>query len=134
MNIKRFIIASIAVFVVIQAIDWLVHGVLMTKWYAEITGLWRPDMMDLMWVMILGSLFFSFMFVLIFAKGYENKGITGGRPVRALCRPPCHGFRVARPVRDVPGAAWHGADLARLRDHRDDDRRGGSSGDIQKII
>jgi hypothetical protein len=78
MNIKRFILASIAVFVVIQAIDWLVHGALLSKWYMEIQGLWRPDMMNLMWVMMLGSLFFSFMFVFIFVKGYEGKGTMEG--------------------------------------------------------
>ncbi len=80
MNIKRFIIASIVVFIVIQAIDWLVHGVLLATWYQEIKGLWRTDMMDYMWIMMLGSLFFSFMFVFIFTKGYEEKGIVeGGR-------------------------------------------------------
>jgi hypothetical protein len=78
MNIKRFIVASIAVFIVIQAIDWLVHGVLLTNWYQEIKGLWRPEMVDLMWVMILGSLFYSFMFVFIFTKGYEARGVVEG--------------------------------------------------------
>jgi hypothetical protein len=78
MNLKRFILAGIAVFVIIQATDWLVHGVLLSGWYAEIKGVWRPDMMDLMWVMMLGSLFFSFMFVYIFTKGYEGRGIMEG--------------------------------------------------------
>ena len=78
MNIKRFMIASIAVFIVIQAIDWLVHGVLLSRWYAEFKNVWRADMMDLMWVMVLGALFFSFMFVFIFTKGYEGKGIMEG--------------------------------------------------------
>ncbi|HOD13165.1 MAG TPA: hypothetical protein PK307_14465 [Spirochaetota bacterium] len=78
MNIKRFIFASIAVFIIIQGIDWLVHGVLLSGWYAEIKGLWRPGMMDLMWVMMFGSLFFSFMFVYIFTKGYEGRGISEG--------------------------------------------------------
>lgn len=78
MNIKRFVIASIAVFIVIQAIDWLVHGVLLSRWYAEFKNVWRADMMDLMWVMVLGALFFSFMFVFIFTKGYEGKGIMEG--------------------------------------------------------
>ncbi len=78
MNIKRFMLASIAVFIVIQAIDWLVHGVLLSRWYVEFQNVWRPGMIDLMWVMVLGSLFFSFMFVFIFTKGYEGKGIIEG--------------------------------------------------------
>ena len=78
MNIKRFVSASFAVFVVIQAIDWLVHGVLLAEWYRELQSLWRPDMMDLMWLMMVGSLFYSFMFVFIFTKGYEGKGVLEG--------------------------------------------------------
>ena len=78
MNVKRFIIASIAVFIVIQAVDWLVHGVLLSGWYREVKGVWRPEMMDIMWVMMLGSLFYSFMFVFIFTKGYEGKGLLEG--------------------------------------------------------
>lgn len=78
MNTKRFILAGIAVFVVIQAVDWLVHGVFLAGWYEELKSIWRADMMDIMWLMTLGSLFFSFMFVFIFVKGYENKGIMEG--------------------------------------------------------
>lgn len=78
MNIKRFVIASITVFLVIQGVDWLVHGLLLSGWYSQLTGLWRTNMMELMWVMVLGSLFFSFMFVFIFIKGYEGKGILEG--------------------------------------------------------
>ncbi len=78
MNIKRYVVASFAVFVVIQAIDWLVHGVLLAEWYRELQNLWRPDMMDLMWLMMAGSLFYSFMFVFIFTKGYEGKGVLEG--------------------------------------------------------
>ncbi len=78
MNIKRFVIASIAVFVIIQAIDWLVHGVLLASWYQEIKGLWRPDMMNFMWLMMLGCLFFSFMFVFIYVRGCEGRGLAEG--------------------------------------------------------
>ena len=78
MNIKRFVSASIAVFVLIQAIDWLVHGVLLAEWYQELQSMWRPDMMNLMWIMTIGSLFFAFMFVFIFTKGYEGKGVLEG--------------------------------------------------------
>lgn len=78
MNIKRFIIASIVVFIIIQATDWLLHGVLLASYYRELAHLWRPDMMSYMWLMVLGSLFFSFMFVFIFTKGYEERGVIEG--------------------------------------------------------
>lgn len=35
-------------------------------------------MMELMWVMFLTSCVFSFAFVYIFTRGYENKGIMEG--------------------------------------------------------
>jgi len=52
--------------------------VLLSKWYRDIKGLWRTEMMDFMWVMVLGSLFFSFMFVFIFTRGYEARCVVEG--------------------------------------------------------
>jgi hypothetical protein len=78
MNIKRFILASIAVFVTFQALDFIIHGLILMSTYQSLTHLWRPDMMSLMWIMYLSSFFMSFMFVYIFTKGYENRGIMEG--------------------------------------------------------
>lgn len=78
MNIKRFILAAIAVFVTFQALDFIIHGWILSSTYATLMHLWRPDMMSLMWIMYLSSFFMSFMFVYIFTKGYENRGIMEG--------------------------------------------------------
>lgn len=78
MNIKRFIGAIIAVFVTIQITDPIIHGLLLGKSYAAVTGLWRPDMMSKMWVMFLNYLMFSILFVYIFSKGREGKGVIEG--------------------------------------------------------
>lgn len=78
MDKKRFIVASIVVFVITQAVDWLVHGLALADRYRALQHLWRPDMNDLLWLMGLASLFFSFMFVFIFTKAYEGKGLLEG--------------------------------------------------------
>ena len=78
MNIKRFILASIAVFVTFQVLDFVIHGLILMSTYQSLAHLWRPDMMSLMWIMYLSSFFMSFMFVYIFTKGYENRGIMEG--------------------------------------------------------
>jgi len=59
MNCKRFIIASLAVFVCLMHV-------------------WRSDMMEKMWIMHVLGFIISFIFVFVFYKGYENKGIGEG--------------------------------------------------------
>jgi len=75
---KKFWVACIAVLVVAEICNFLIHGVLLAADYQATQGLWRPDMMRLMWVyhvlMVVGAFFFTF----IFSKGYEGKGIMEG--------------------------------------------------------
>jgi len=78
MNVKRFIAASLAVFVVGQALNFLIHGVLLQATYDSLKQLWRPDMESKMWIMWLVGFITSFLFTYIFAKGYEGKGIAEG--------------------------------------------------------
>ena len=78
MNIKKLILASLAVFVTMQVTDYLIHYLILSSTYQSLATLWRPDMESMMWLMILTSLFFSFMFVFIYTKGYEGKGIMEG--------------------------------------------------------
>lgn len=78
MNIKRFFIASIVVFIAVQITDPIIHGVFLGKAYEATKSVWRADMDSKMWIMILSSLLFSFLFVYIFIKGYEKKGLLEG--------------------------------------------------------
>lgn len=78
MNTKRFILASIAVFVAYEIIDSIVHALILCGTYETLKDIWRPDMEQKMWIMYIAVLFFSFLFVYIFTKGYENKGIAEG--------------------------------------------------------
>lgn len=78
MNVKRFIAASLAVFVVGQALGFLIHNVILRATYDSLKSLWRPDMQAKMWIMWLVGFITSFLFTYIFSKGYEGKGIGEG--------------------------------------------------------
>lgn len=78
MNVKRFVMASIAVFAAFEVIDFIVHTVILGKAYAALGSIWRPDMMSKMWIFHLGSLILAFLFTYIFIRGYENKGLAEG--------------------------------------------------------
>ena len=78
MNNKRFIGASLAVFVANQIMDLIIHGAILGKTYEAMQNVWRPDMDSKMWVMTVASFIFAFLFVYIFTKGYENAGIAEG--------------------------------------------------------
>ncbi len=80
MNTKRWVITSLVVFVVSQILDYVIHGVILAGAYQATAMLWRPmeEMMSMMWMMWVSGLVFSFIFVFVFAKGYEGKGIWEG--------------------------------------------------------
>ncbi len=78
MNTKKMVFASLAVFVGFEIMDYIIHNVILSPVYAQLANLWRPDMMSKMWLMALSTLVMSVMFVYIFIKGYENKGIAEG--------------------------------------------------------
>ena len=78
MNTKKFILASIGVFFTFEILDLIVHSILLSNTYDQLNHIWRPDMDSKMWIMFVTALIFSFLFVYIFTKGYEGKGIVEG--------------------------------------------------------
>ena len=78
MNTKRFILATLAVFVVSVILDNLIHLVILKGAYEPLVSIFRPDMNSLIWLIYVGSLVFAFLFVYIFIKGHEDKGIMEG--------------------------------------------------------
>jgi len=78
MNTKRWLLASVAVLVVMMVMEFLIHGVLLAGLYQKTASVWRSqaEMQRLMWIFWVGYLVFAPFFVLIYAKGYE-KGKTG---------------------------------------------------------
>jgi hypothetical protein len=75
---KKLLYGFLAVFITLEVLDFLVHGLLLKSTYESLSALWRPDMMSKMWVIHLVTLIGSFFFAFIFSKGYENKGIGEG--------------------------------------------------------
>lgn len=78
MNLKRYTFASLAAFLIFQILDFIIHGVILSKTYKELVSIWRPNMESIMWIMTITSLFMSFLLVYVFVKGYENRGILEG--------------------------------------------------------
>jgi hypothetical protein len=75
---KKLLLGWVAVFVVITALDYVIHNLILGSTYDQIKDVFRPDMMDKMWIISLVTAITSFFFVLIFSKGYEGKGIVEG--------------------------------------------------------
>jgi hypothetical protein len=78
MNKKRLIIAGIVIFIAVQFFDFIEHGLILREAYQATMNIWRMDMNSVMWIMYVTALIFSFLFVYIFIKGYEGKGIVEG--------------------------------------------------------
>lgn len=80
MNTKKMIIAVIAVFIILEVTSFLVHSIILSKTYEGLANVFRPmeEMNSRMWRMWIADLVWSFFFVFIFIKGYQNKGILEG--------------------------------------------------------
>jgi hypothetical protein len=78
MNTKKFLLASLAVFITLLILDFVIHNLLLVSTYESVQEAFRPDMMDKKWIMYLTGIIFSLLFVYIFSKGYEGKGIIEG--------------------------------------------------------
>ena len=82
MNTKKLVTAFVVVFILLEVTNYLVNMVILSSTYAnpEISKIFRPmaEMDAKMWMMRIADLVYSFFFVFIFVKGYENKGIMEG--------------------------------------------------------
>ncbi|MGB5245650.1 MAG: hypothetical protein WBM54_11565 [Woeseia sp.] len=77
---KSFWIGYVAVFVVAQTMNFVIHEILLSSTYQSLASVFRPEqeMMSMMWIMFLSGAFALFLFCYIFTKGYENRGIGEG--------------------------------------------------------
>lgn len=78
MNCKRFLIASLVVFVAFLAVEYVANRVVLMSTYESLQHLWRPDMESKTWIVLPVLLLMSLMFTYIFIKGREGKGIMEG--------------------------------------------------------
>jgi hypothetical protein len=74
MDNKRWIQASVAAFVVLFVLEFIIHGMMLQGIYQQTALVWRPmeELQKTMWMMWLGYLIFAPFFALIFIKGYEK--------------------------------------------------------------
>src|SRR5438876_10969111 len=84
MNTKRWLLASVAVFVAIGVLEFLIHGVLLSDLYKQTASVWRPEaeMRQKMWIFWVGYQVFAAFFALIYVTGYEKGNPGLGQGVR----------------------------------------------------
>jgi len=56
----------------------VVDNIILMSTYESLKHLWRPDMMDKMWIWFVLGLLVAFLFTYIFIKGREGKGLGEG--------------------------------------------------------
>ena len=86
MNVKRFAIACVVVYLVNQVLGFLVHGLWLDPVYQAHAGVFRTpeEIQGLYWVMLVTSAVFTVGFCYIFVRGYENRGVMEGIRYGAL--------------------------------------------------
>jgi len=86
MKNKTFWIGFVVVFIVMQAIGFLIHAVMLDETYQALAASFRPkDVMDsMMPIMIASGTVVLFLFCYIFTKGREGKGVIEGVRYGAL--------------------------------------------------
>lgn len=71
---KRFWLACLAVFGILEVLNFGLHGQLLQADYEATKAVWRPDMMDKLWIFLLVNLIIAFFFTLVYTLGREGKG------------------------------------------------------------
>jgi len=82
MNTKKLLITFIVVYVLLEVMGYLIHGVILASTYKlpEVADAFRSEaeMNSNMWIVWVLDLVWAFFFTFFFAKGYEGKGIMEG--------------------------------------------------------
>ena len=73
MNIKKYLLSSVAVFLFLSLFGWFYHGMLLKDLYMQTMQYWRPEaeMKSLMPFVYLGHILFALLFCCIYTKGLE---------------------------------------------------------------
>jgi len=80
MNVKRFVLACVAVYVANQVLGFIINMFVLGGIYEALSHVWRPEaeMMSKMWIMYLTGAVWAVLFCYIFTRGYESKGPMEG--------------------------------------------------------
>jgi hypothetical protein len=86
MKNKTFWIGFVVVFIIMQAIGFLIHVVMLDETYKALAASFRPQkvMDSMMPIMIVSGTVVLFLFCYIFTKGHEDKGVIEGVRYGAL--------------------------------------------------
>jgi hypothetical protein len=76
---RKFVISAVAVFVVAMLLGFLVHGAILGKEYAQLTGIMRSEeaAMKLFGLMILAHIIYAIGFTWIYMRGREARPWLG---------------------------------------------------------
>ncbi len=75
---KKYLLAVIVVFVAIEIMDFLLHGLILGGIYKETADIWRKDMDKFMWVMYVATFLQTISFVYIYYKLINPKSSFKG--------------------------------------------------------
>ncbi len=78
MKSKSFWITCVVLYVVLNGLGYLIHQVWLTETYQGLADVFRPEAEIKMSVMFITSAIWTIMFVYIFSRGYEGKGVMEG--------------------------------------------------------
>ncbi|MBI5325218.1 MAG: hypothetical protein HZB41_08110 [Ignavibacteriae bacterium] len=84
---KKYLLAVVVVFVAIEVMEFLLHGLILGGIYKDTASLWRPDMDKLMWMMYVIAFLQTIGFVYIYYKLINPKS-----PFRAVWYGLTYGF------------------------------------------
>lgn len=86
MNTKSFAITVVVLYVLAQALGYLMHEVWLTPAYEAAAAVFRPkaEMDQMMWMFFVTSAVWVLVFTYIFVRGREGKGIMEGVRYGAL--------------------------------------------------
>lgn len=78
MNIKKYLLASLAAYLFIFIFEWGFHGVFLKPTYEATQSLWRNPEDCIYSFMITGQILLPLILGFVFLRNYENKGIMEG--------------------------------------------------------
>jgi len=78
MKIGKLLLTTLIIYVVYQALNYVIHSLALGPIYMGLASIWRQDMNSVMWAMYVSDLIRIFLFVFIFTKGVENRGWMEG--------------------------------------------------------
>lgn len=75
---SKVLFSAAVLFVLLNAGSYIIHQVLLGADYQAQEKLWRPDMIEKMWIFQIVFLFQAYFLAFFFSRGYEGSGWVEG--------------------------------------------------------